>query len=96
MEDPVSTLLGHTYERHAIETWLRRHDTDPMTNSVLPDKMLIPNIALRQTIEAWRRQEGNAVGAHAGLNPAGVPFSQRGSAILPVEHEEGAPLDADV
>ena len=34
MEEPVVTQDGQTYERHAIEYWLRDHDTSPLTGQV--------------------------------------------------------------
>ena len=51
--DPVSTIDGQTYEREAIEAWLRTHNTSPLTGEVLLSKALIPNVALRQIM---RRQ----------------------------------------
>ena len=38
---------GHTYERAAIEDWLKYNLTSPKTNSVLDSKMLLPNYNLR-------------------------------------------------
>jgi hypothetical protein len=35
MEDPVSTLDGHTYERAAIAEWLRANDTSPATGETV-------------------------------------------------------------
>jgi len=54
MEDPVICSDGHTYERKAIEKWLRTNNKSPNTNDVLPNKVLIPNIALRQAIERYK------------------------------------------
>lgn len=51
MADPVSTADGHTYERAAIERWLRTRDTSPMTGAKLMRKDLTPAISLRQLIE---------------------------------------------
>jgi serine/threonine protein kinase len=53
MRDPVITADGQTYERSAIESWLRDHDTSPSTGARLPNKNLTLNIALRQAIEEW-------------------------------------------
>lgn len=53
MTDPVSTVDGHTYERDAIERWLRTHDTSPMTGAKLMRKDLTPAISLRQLIEEF-------------------------------------------
>jgi len=50
MVDPVMTSAGHTYERAAIETWLATHDSDPNTNTALPNKNLTPNVNVRQAI----------------------------------------------
>ena len=47
MSDPVVCVDGHTYEREAIESWLRDHDTSPITNLPLSSKMLIPNHLMR-------------------------------------------------
>ncbi len=52
MEDPVICCDGHTYERHAIEMWLRNNSRSPKTNQPLPSRELIPNHALRSAIEA--------------------------------------------
>jgi hypothetical protein len=53
MEDPVVAADGHSYEREAIETWFRGHNTSPMTNQVIP-LTLLPNVTLRKLIAAWR------------------------------------------
>jgi len=58
MVDPVITRGGYTYERHMIERWFRTKRTDPMTNIVLTDKVVIPNIALKQRIEKWIIDKG--------------------------------------
>jgi hypothetical protein len=52
MEDPVVAADGHSYEREAIETWFRGHNTSPMTNQVIP-LTLLPNVTLRKVIVAW-------------------------------------------
>ena len=52
MEDPVICCDGHTYERTAIATWLGNNSRSPKTNQPLPSKELIPNHALRSSIEA--------------------------------------------
>lgn len=54
MKNPV--ILGSTgqsYEKEVIELWLRDNDTDPLSNVVLlpEEKVLIPNIALRNLIQ---------------------------------------------
>ncbi|KAG2431032.1 hypothetical protein HYH02_013464 [Chlamydomonas schloesseri] len=51
LADPVLAADGNTYERSAIESWLRDHDTSPMTNGVLPHKNLTPNNLIRKIAE---------------------------------------------
>ena len=58
MSDPVSTVDGQTYERAAIERWLARKATSPLTGLALAATTLIPNHALRKLIqENWRPQK---------------------------------------
>lgn len=61
MEDPVTALDGHTYERTAIEQWFSKSDVSPMHNSKLDSKMLIPNVFIRQYIDAWKQQNRGKV-----------------------------------
>jgi len=51
MTDPVICSDGHTYERYAIEEWLRSSSRSPKTNQRLASRELIPNHAMRNTIE---------------------------------------------
>ncbi len=51
MCDPVLAADGHTYERYAIEGWLRGHGSSPVTRQQLANKTLVPNRALREVIE---------------------------------------------
>jgi len=52
MEDPVICCDGHTYERHAIEMWLSNNSRSPKTNQPLASTEVVPNHALRSSIEA--------------------------------------------
>ena len=44
---------GHTYERIVLERWLEEKKTSPMTNLPLKTTAVVPNIALRKSIEKW-------------------------------------------
>ena len=46
MRDPVVDPDGYSYERSAIELWLRTDQTSPVTRNPLTASMLIPNRAL--------------------------------------------------
>jgi hypothetical protein len=50
MTDPVLAMDGHTYERAAIERWLRTRRTSPRTGASLPSRQLVPNHAIRALI----------------------------------------------
>ncbi|GMI27994.1 hypothetical protein TrRE_jg3120, partial [Triparma retinervis] len=45
LEDPVIDPEGNTYERSAIEEWLKEHSTSPITRSPLSLEQLAPNRA---------------------------------------------------
>ena len=51
MRDPVMTVDGHTYDRANIEQVLKTSSLSPKTGLQLPDRRLIPNIALRHAME---------------------------------------------
>ena len=46
---------GHTYERNAIEQWLKTHNTSPATGVELECKQLIPCHRLRSLIQDFAR-----------------------------------------
>lgn len=55
MVDPVETSSGHTFERSAIEKWLKDgSDKCPLTMIPLDNLTLRPNKTLRQSIEEWK------------------------------------------
>ena len=58
MDDPVVAADGHTYNRADIEKWLKEHDTSPLNHEPLEHKMLVPNMAIRRQINAWREEHG--------------------------------------
>lgn len=51
MKDPVICSDGHSYERNAIERWLRTNNNSPMTGLPIDRHTLTPNIALRNLIQ---------------------------------------------
>ncbi len=52
MEDPVICVDGHTYEREAIEMWLRTNSRSPKTNQSLSSTELVTNYAPQGAIDA--------------------------------------------
>lgn len=65
MNDPVMlNRTGQTYERAAIEGWLSNHDTCPSSGVQLAgDHALVPNFALKNSIEEWKDRTGVALRA---------------------------------
>lgn len=57
MDDPHVAADGYTYDRKAIEAWLQRTDTSPMTNLPLPHKNLLPNYSLLSAILDWKSSQ---------------------------------------
>ncbi len=55
MNDPVILCnSGLSYERSAIEKWIREHNTDPETNAPLTDRRVMPNKILALLIRDLR------------------------------------------
>ena len=49
--DPVVARDGQTYEREAIEHWLREHNTSPVTNEAMLSKDLADNVVARKILD---------------------------------------------
>lgn len=63
MDDPVTAMDGHTYERAAIEAWFSRFSetqrpTSPLTNEPLPSRRLIPSHNIRSQCKTWKEKLG--------------------------------------
>ena len=68
MEDPVLCADGQTYERRQIVEWLQRSSTSPMTRQPLSLHTMIPNYALKASIERWKNMR-----SASALSPAPAP-----------------------
>ena len=55
MKDPVITPHGISFEKSAIEDWLNKHNTCPVTNKPLNKKDLIKNIPLKNAITEYSK-----------------------------------------
>jgi len=73
MRHPVVADDGFTYERSAIERWLRSNSTSPKTNEPLANKTLRPNMDLKSLIRDWEPRE------HARCMAQAVPSLARQS-----------------
>jgi len=64
--DPVSTCVGNTYERAAIEAHLAKPGAkrDPLTNEALANLSLVPNQSLRRMVQVF-------LDAHPDYTPEG-------------------------
>ncbi|EFJ52156.1 hypothetical protein VOLCADRAFT_103177 [Volvox carteri f. nagariensis] len=57
MRLPVVSPSGTTFEYDCIRRWAQRHNTDPVNGAPLAEGDLYPNLALRDIIERWLRQQ---------------------------------------
>ncbi|XP_072253228.1 WD repeat, SAM and U-box domain-containing protein 1-like isoform X2 [Leuresthes tenuis] len=58
MKDPVIAADGYSYEREAIESWIRgKNKTSPMTNLLLQTTLLTPNRSLKMAITRWKSSQ---------------------------------------
>ncbi|XP_050381544.1 putative U-box domain-containing protein 50 [Argentina anserina] len=56
MKDPHVAADGFSYDREGIEKWLQSgHETSPLTNLKLEDKIITPNSTLKLLIKDWGR-----------------------------------------
>jgi hypothetical protein len=69
MADPVVAADGYTYDRRAIETWLRVHKTSPVTKAVMPC-LLIPNMQVKARLVEYCQVHRRAP-APPGPSPVG-------------------------
>ena len=63
MKDPVSCSNGQCYERVEIAKWLKKHQTDPLSNARLKDKKLTPTVPLKKLIRQWQEEHPEYDGA---------------------------------
>lgn len=58
MRDPVVVATGQTYDRESIKLWIEAgRNTCPKTGQTLAHKDLIPNLALKNLIAMWCRDQ---------------------------------------
>lgn len=50
MREPVVAMDGHTYEKGAIEKWLKSNQTSPRSGEPM-DTVIIPNMNLKKLIQ---------------------------------------------
>ncbi len=53
MRDPVNTKYGHLFERSAIEDWIAKKGTCPLTGLPLTKADLFPAISVRNAIQEY-------------------------------------------
>mmetsp|Transcript_15948 Transcript_15948/g.29199 ORF Transcript_15948/g.29199 Transcript_15948/m.29199 type:complete len:265 (+) Transcript_15948:242-1036(+) len=59
MQEPVVTADGHTYEKRAIERWLKNHASSPITGLELSNKVLRPNFALKSALQSYMEKRAS-------------------------------------
>ena len=97
MEDPVVTIDGFTFERGPIEASICMQQQsgallirNPITNSILYDIRLIPNLALKLAIDFWMQQQQQQL---LLLMPQQQPDLPQQQQDLPQQQRDFAVLD---
>lgn len=90
MSDPVVAADGYTYEREAIELWLREgRGVSPLTNQPLTTEAVVPNLALRSSIREWVAEKDKDKAAKAAKAAAAAAAAEAEAERTP------SPLRAD-
>ncbi|KAI3447848.1 hypothetical protein Pfo_004513 [Paulownia fortunei] len=78
MRDPVIVSTGQTYDRSSISMWVESgHPTCPKTGQALAHTQLIPNLALKNLIAMWcRDQRIPFESTEANVKPNGVVLNK--------------------
>ncbi|XP_028765316.1 E3 ubiquitin-protein ligase CHIP-like [Neltuma alba] len=58
LRDPVITPSGHTYERAVILQHLQKSNFDPITREPLNPSQLVPNLAIKEAVQAFLDKHG--------------------------------------
>ncbi|CAN0290841.1 unnamed protein product, partial [Discosporangium mesarthrocarpum] len=66
MRDPVIAADGHTYDREAIEMWLRNHDSSPKTGQPMDHRFVVANHNLKRLIKDLLLEKGEGLYVHEG------------------------------
>lgn len=75
MREPVIGTDGYTYERVAIESWVRAHGTSPMTRERMSLADLRPNRAIKDQIQWLLRDNPRAAAELSSRPPPSAPSS---------------------
>ena len=54
MEDPVTTIYGHIYEKEALLKWIDKYHTDPITRKKLTRNDVFPALPFRNAIQEFK------------------------------------------
>ena len=93
MTDPYCTLDGFSYEKTAIEAWLKKSSLSPLTGQPLPNLTLIPNRNLKSAIANFTLR--NPSEKSGTLNPShrhridsdrGFSLTMRGTCAVITDH----------
>ena len=58
MIEPVVDALGNTYDKEAIQAWLKtKKNTSPKTNQELPNQNLTPNNSIKAEITEYKEEK---------------------------------------
>ena len=88
MKDPVTLSDGWSFERSAVETWLKTSDLSPMTGEKLTTVNVVPNRNLKNAISWWK---GRATRDEKGADDDTVSVIARSISSDPVDRRPPPP-----
>lgn len=89
MTDPVIATDGQTYERKAILSWIEKSDRSPTTGEALASNNVVPNLALKSTIEKMLPeyiQAGASIKAQPKINAQSEDLQLVADSIVKGDH----------
>lgn len=89
MHDPVIATDGQTYERKNFLEWIEKSDKSPITGAALESNTLVPNMALKATIEKMLPeyvQNGASVKANPKINSLSDDLQLTADSIVQGDH----------
>lgn len=81
IQDPVVAKDGHTYENAAIKDWFTKKRTSPMSNVKLTSTEVIPNLALKNLIQKFLKENPNCANYRATRISSQGFFAARSEAL---------------
>ena len=96
MEDPVTCEDGHTYERKAIEEYLKKNPISPKTRQPMNIKIIIPNRQLKTLIADFKfKQEPKLKSVNKTSSPSSATAATAHTPQSDTKYEDDDDMDEE-